>query len=280
MRVTHLTCRSRHSFVALTGLLSLCLSGCDYWPPALQAQLEELRADVQDLSDERAELLRLLDEAVKSREALQAKLDEITLVNQELNTRLTAMNKGAWMQQRELALAAGLVKGAAPSARTKSMAKVSWKRGKDLLPLPRALRMERPVMQGRDVQSVQRGLRSLGLPVRVDGTYGRNTEAAVEWFQRQEGLRSDGVVGPATRSALIRAQVRQAKGGPLAPGTSTKRAPAVRVLQQALRSQGFKIPVDGRFGVGTEGAVKRFQRRAGLSPDGIVGPATWTALGD
>lgn len=281
MQVTHLICRSRHSLITLTALLGLCLSGCDYWPPALQAQLEELRADVQDVSDERAELLGRLDEAVKSQGSLQAELDELTQTNQELKARLITANEESRMRQRELAHAVRPVKGrVASSARARSMDKVSWMRGRNLLTAPRVLRMVWPFMRGKDVQSVQRGLRTLGLPVRVDGIYGRNTEAAVEWFQRQRGIRSDGVLGPATRSALIRAQVRPEKGQPLALKTSPKRAPAVRILQQALHSEGFNVPVDGRFGLGTEAAVKRFQRRAGLSADGVVGPATWAALGE
>lgn len=47
----------------------------------------------------------------------------------------------------------------------------------------------------------------------------------------------------------------------------------VRMLQQKLG-----IGADGRFGPGTEAAVKAFQLRRGLKIDGIVGPATWAAL--
>jgi peptidoglycan hydrolase-like protein with peptidoglycan-binding domain len=49
--------------------------------------------------------------------------------------------------------------------------------------------------------------------------------------------------------------------------------PDVRLLQGKLA-----IPADGRFGQQTLAAVREFQRRRGLVIDGIVGPATWTAL--
>jgi peptidoglycan hydrolase-like protein with peptidoglycan-binding domain len=36
--------------------------------------------------------------------------------------------------------------------------------------------------------------------------------------------------------------------------------------------------IDGDFGPVTEAAVKKFQKLAGLDPDGIAGPLTWHAL--
>lgn len=71
-------------------------------------------------------------------------------------------------------------------------------------------------------------------------------------------------------------------GTPLRRGTS---GPNVVVIQVELNriSQNYpaipKIPsVDGIFGARTEASVRRFQEIFNLTPDGIVGPATWYAL--
>ena len=51
-------------------------------------------------------------------------------------------------------------------------------------------------------------------------------------------------------------------------------------VQTHLHTLGFDPgPVDGIRGRRTIGAVKRFQRSRGLVADGLVGPATWRALG-
>lgn len=55
---------------------------------------------------------------------------------------------------------------------------------------------------------------------------------------------------------------------------------AVSSVQSALVSAGYSPgAVDGVFGGGTEYAVIRYQQRRGLSVDGVVGPATASALG-
>ena len=72
------------------------------------------------------------------------------------------------------------------------------------------------------------------------------------------------------------------------PGTPLRRGttgPSVVTIQTSLNriAQNYpaipKIPVvDGIFGSRTEAAVRKFQEVFNLTPDGIVGPATWYAL--
>jgi uncharacterized protein YgiM (DUF1202 family) len=55
----------------------------------------------------------------------------------------------------------------------------------------------------------------------------------------------------------------------------------VRNIQQQLRKRNFLLsPATGYFGDVTEGAVKAFQRKAGLDRDGIVGAQTYEMLFD
>jgi hypothetical protein len=54
----------------------------------------------------------------------------------------------------------------------------------------------------------------------------------------------------------------------------------VAVLQRALAKLGFSAgKADGVYGAATTSAVKQFQQSAGLTADGIFGPATLRALG-
>lgn len=54
----------------------------------------------------------------------------------------------------------------------------------------------------------------------------------------------------------------------------------VKTIQQKLSRWGYYDgPVDGIFGTKTRKAVEYFQRKNGLTADGIVGPATLRALG-
>ena len=80
--------------------------------------------------------------------------------------------------------------------------------------------VQRPVLskgsRGDKVKALQAGLlRAFPLyagPIKAaggaDGIFGASTEAVVKEFQRRSGLTADGVVGPATYSALSRAGVK------------------------------------------------------------------------
>ncbi len=110
----------------------------------------------------------------------------------------------------------------------------------------------------------------------IDGIRGPGTRAGVMEFQRRKGLLADGVAGPRTRRALGR------RGGP-SIGKRIIAAPArgwdVAALQFALAWRGFPSgPFDGGFGERSRAALIRYQQWAGLTADGVAGPATWRSV--
>ena len=71
--------------------------------------------------------------------------------------------------------------------------------------------------RGETVKSIQRRLIQYGyLNGSADGVFGKSTYDAVIWFQKKNGLKADGVVGPATLAALAEhpniAAVKEANG--------------------------------------------------------------------
>ena len=165
------------------------------------------------------------------------------------------------------------------------------------------------MMQGEDVRFVQDALTKLGYQLgKIDGIYGKNTEAAVKAFQERNGLEVDGVVGSETRKAL-----EGPAQGPASQETAHEDQPAenppedgtnpqgdggsgtdfgtrllkyvkgrkllngedVRAVQTRLDTLGFPPgKLDGIYGPLTAGAVTAFQENRSIKVDGIVGPET------
>ena len=126
------------------------------------------------------------------------------------------------------------------------------------------------------VRSLQYLLDARGAKLAVDGTFGKQTKAAVIKFQRAHHLTADGVIRAATWRALV---VTVHKG-------ST--GPAVRAVQDQanfrnLKGTGQTLKVDGIYGAKTAAWVRGFQQAIahevhGFPVDGVVGQLTWQAL--
>ncbi len=129
-----------------------------------------------------------------------------------------------------------------------------------------------------ETAALQVALRSAGLySGTVDGVAGPGTAAAVRAAQRNARLPADGVAGPATRRALGRLGGPRLGRRPIAPGAVGW---DVAALQFSLAAHGFPGgPVDGGFGPRATAALQRFQQWAGMTADGVAGPATLRALG-
>jgi peptidoglycan hydrolase-like protein with peptidoglycan-binding domain len=127
------------------------------------------------------------------------------------------------------------------------------------------------------IAGLQVALRARGLYAGpVDAIAGPMTVRAVRVFQRRQGLAVDGIAGPQTRRALGRL------GRPLFGRRMIRRGHVgwdVSVLQFLLGRRGFRPGgIDGHFGVGTERAVRRYQRGSRLVVDGMAGMATMGSL--
>ena len=136
----------------------------------------------------------------------------------------------------------------------------------------------------------------------VDGAFGPAMAETVKKFQRQFGLTADGVVGRSTwyKISYIYVSVKdlaeltsegETASGVLSDGAwggvtlrTGSRGAAVEQLQfwlNTLSQYVSSIPsvtVDGVYGSGTAAAVRAFQRRYGLTADGVTGRATWEAV--
>ena len=138
----------------------------------------------------------------------------------------------------------------------------------------------------------------------VDGVFGSRMAATVRAFQKQFNLTADGMVGRQTwyKISYIYVSVKdlaeltsegEVSSGTLSDGTwggtvlrTGSTGSAVEQLQfwlNTLAQYESSIPsltVDGVYGTGTANAVRAFQRKYGLTVDGVVGRATWTEVYD
>ena len=136
----------------------------------------------------------------------------------------------------------------------------------------------------------------------VDGVFGPRMVSTVKTFQRQFNLTADGVVGRQTwyKISYIYVSVKdlaeltsegETSSGTLSDGSwggtalrTGSTGSAVEQVQFWLNTLAqyesalLSLSVDGRYGAATASAVRAFQRRYGLTVDGVVGRETWNAI--
>jgi outer membrane biosynthesis protein TonB len=118
----------RHVAIALAfgAFVTAAFTGCDYWPPALQAQIEQLRTEAQTAAADKALLQNQLNASNKAKEELQTRVEDLTRINKEKSAMLANLER-ALSAERERT--AKLTKGTAGKTKptTKPAAKPSPK---------------------------------------------------------------------------------------------------------------------------------------------------------
>lgn len=125
---------------------------------------------------------------------------------------------------------------------------------------------------------IQKRLQNRGYNVPlIDGIATSALAEAIKQFQEANYLTADGQVGPSTYDILM-SDIPDGATDAL-PLKLKSRGPRVLYFQYALRINCINPNgTDGVFGAGTEAGVKRYQTKAGITSDGIVGTATWEQM--
>ena len=122
--------------------------------------------------------------------------------------------------------------------------------------------------------------------LKVDGVFGSNTKLAVQFFQYQNKLEYDGIIGTNTWDKII-TNVKKYTITPT-PNAGSLQGPIMNgnVGLDVQKMQGYlnqllltvNLSTDGVFGTNTEAAVVRFQTLNGLTADGKIGTKTFDAI--
>ena len=118
---------------------------------------------------------------------------------------------------------------------------------------------------------------------KIDGDFGPASTKALKEFQSLNNLISDGILGTNTCKTLnnkvdvVKKTIEANKSIDL----DSKQTQSTEILnaQKKLSELGlYSGDIDGIYGSQTKIAIKNFQNKAGLTPDGIIGPKTLSAL--
>jgi len=141
---------------------------------------------------------------------------------------------------------------------------------------------------GDDVKDLQQRLKDLGyLDDKVDGKFGNNTELALRAFQIKNGMSATGMATQATYEVLFSVDAIPANGIQAGDGWQSETYTTLRMgstgnavirLQQMLSTLKYNVAITGYYDEATYAAVVAFQKRNGLTADGVAGVQTQTKL--
>lgn len=139
--------------------------------------------------------------------------------------------------------------------------------------------------RGSQVTQIQKYLFDIGYTLDIDGWFGNQTETLLKEYQAKNFMKVTGMADAVTIGALQEDanKIALAKSKFIA-GSYLKRGNIgfmVTEVQRVLNTKDpqLKLPVTGNFDLATQQAVKAFQTKNNLNPDGVVGPNTFKKLG-
>ncbi|MCR4336818.1 MAG: peptidoglycan-binding protein [Candidatus Omnitrophica bacterium] len=128
-----------------------------------------------------------------------------------------------------------------------------------------------PLDLNENVEKVQKLLKLFGYSIgEPDGILGGRTRDTIEDFQNDQGLPPSRFIDKATWERLHQFEEL---------GLVVEEEVNVAKMQEALKKAGFDVgAIDGRMGQRTQQAIRKFQEKNGLKPDGKVGIKTLTSM--
>lgn len=130
---------------------------------------------------------------------------------------------------------------------------------------------------GSEVSDLQTALKALGYYAGdITGHAGEKTVTAIKAFQSKYGLTADGIAGPDT---LEKIQTVSSGSSSSASSASWVGADTVKEVQTMLKAIGlYTGEITGSIGSKTDAAIRSFQKKYGLTVDGIPGTQTISKL--
>tara|TARA_B100001113_G_scaffold282425_1_gene237406 strand:- start:1857 stop:4820 length:2964 start_codon:yes stop_codon:yes gene_type:complete len=112
-------------------------------------------------------------------------------------------------------------------------------------------------------------------PGPIDGQSGPKTKNAIISFQKENGLLADGIAGNKTKAAMRAYTGCKSENSCIARDNRSAKLDSIADVQTYLANNGFNPGIiDGKMGSYTREAIKAFQRKVGLIPDGVAGART------
>jgi hypothetical protein len=98
--------------------LAVGMAGCDYWPPALQTQIEQLRSEVQAVTAEKTQLQNQVASLTKVKDDLQAQVDDLSRASRDKTAMINSLQNSVAALQERLTKSAKTAATKAGSAKT------------------------------------------------------------------------------------------------------------------------------------------------------------------